>query len=393
MKYLLPLVFSTIASAADWPQWRGVNHDGISKESVITTGTPKILWKAQIGIGFSSFVVADGRVFTMGHADDQDTVFCFDATTGKSMWKHSYPADLGDKYFEGGTTGTPTVDGARVFTLSRWGDVFCFEAATGRIVWSRNIQKDHDIRIPDWGFTGAPLVSGGILLLNASESGIALDKATGKTLWNSPNKDAGYSTPVPFESGGQKLALLGSGRTYTAVEITTGKVAWAHDWRTSYGVNAADAIVHDGHAFISSGYGKGAALLNLATNPPSVVWETKVMRNQMSPSIRIGDHLYGIDGNEGKNAALKCIEWKTGVEKWSYPESGCGSVCVAGDKLVVLSEKGELSIGTASPAGYNPTLRAPVLSGRCWTVPTLSNGRLYCRNSAGDMVCVGVGGK
>ena len=120
---------STSLLATDWPQWRGPDRNGISSEKEWAgqwpQNGPQILWKASVGLGFSSVVVADSRAFTVGHADDKDSVFCFDVTTGKVLWKHSYASDLGDKYFDGGTTGSPTVDAGRVFWLSRWGDAFC----------------------------------------------------------------------------------------------------------------------------------------------------------------------------------------------------------------------------------------------------------------------------
>src|SRR6266550_313517 len=158
------------AWADDWPQWRGPNHNGISSETQWRDhwppGGPPILWKANVGVGFASFSVAKDRVYTTGNSDNRDTVFCFDATTGKEIWSHGYSADLGDKYFEGGTTGTPTVDGDRIFTLSRWGDVFCLDAATGKVVWTRNVQKETHMRIPTWGFAGSPMVFENLLLLN-----------------------------------------------------------------------------------------------------------------------------------------------------------------------------------------------------------------------------------
>ena len=124
-----------LTTADDWAHWRGPARNGISAEkgwsSDWPAAGPPIVWKASVGAGFSSVSVANGRAFTMGNANGQDTVFCQDAKSGKEIWKHNYPAELGDKYFEGGTTGTPTVDGDRVFTLSRWGDAFCFEAASG----------------------------------------------------------------------------------------------------------------------------------------------------------------------------------------------------------------------------------------------------------------------
>lgn len=389
--FLALLLTAPLATAGDWPHWRGPNYDGISTETINATALPKTVWQGAVGIGFSSFSVAGGRAYTMGHEDGQDTIWCLDATTGKKVWSHSYAADLGDKYYEGGTNGTPTVDGNRVFALSRWGDVFCLDAASGKVIWKDNLQQRLDLRIPDWGYSGSPYISGDMLVLNMGEAGIALDKATGKTLWASGNKDAGYSTPYPCQLDGKKCIILGSGRAYTAVELATGKPLWSHDWRTSYGVNAADPILHDGHVFISSGYEKGAALLKLGSGAPSVVWLSKAMRNQMNPSVLIGGHLFGIDGNESKNAVLSCLDWRDGSQKWSFKDAGCGSVTAAGDQLIVLSDKGELMIGKASPSGFQPTIRAQVLNGKCWTIPTLANGRLYCRNAEGAVVCLALG--
>ena len=218
-----------VAPAADWPQWRGPQRTGVSPEKgwreTWPAHGPATAWKAQVGLGFSSVVIAQGRAFTLGHAEGQDTVWCLDAATGKVVWKHSYPAELGDKFYEGGTTGTPTVHGDHVFTLSRWGDVFCFEAANGRILWSKNVQKETGAPIPDWGFTGAPLVHENLVVLNVGDAGLALDPATGKVVWKSANQPAGYSTPLPVQRDGQWLALIGNGTSYVAVRLHDGREA------------------------------------------------------------------------------------------------------------------------------------------------------------------------
>ena len=396
----LPLASCTLfaafsaALAADWPHWRGPDYDGISKETGWRAdwqaGTPKTLWRASVGVGFSSFAVVSNRVFTTGHEDEQDTVFCLDAASGKKAWSHSYPSDLGDKYFEGGTSATPTVSGDRVYHLSRWGDVFCFEAASGKIVWTKNIQKETDARIPDWGYSGSPLVWEDLVILNVGESGVGLAAADGKTVWRSSDKEAGYSTPLPAKIGEKTCVLLGSGRAYIAVDPRSGTRLWDHAWNTSYGVNAADPVVHDGHVFISSGYNKGAALLKPGGGAPEVIWQSREMRNQMNPSVLIGGHLFGIDGNEGGRAALKCVEFMTGKPKWEEKSIGSGSVTAADGKLIVLSEKGELIIADPDTTAFKVISRAKVLDGKCWTLPVLANGRIFCRNAAGDVICLDV---
>jgi outer membrane protein assembly factor BamB len=383
-----------IILADDWPNWRGPKHNGISTEKGWSDAWPKegppIAWKAKVGIGFSSFAVVDGRVFTTGHAEGQDTVFCLDADTGKVVWKHSYPAELGDKYFEGGTSGTPTVAGDRVFTLSRWGDAFCFDAATGKVIWSKNVQKETDAPIPGWGFSGSPIVHENLVLLNVGEAGLALGKATGKIVWESADKDAGYSTPLPIQRDGQWLALVSSGQAYIAVNPATGKEAWRYRWLTEYGVNASDPILDGDRLFISTGYGKGSILLKLGAGEPEQVWKNKALRTQMNPAVLLDGYLYGVDGDTTAKGALKCVEFATGTQKWSQPGVGSGALIVADGKLIVLTDRGELQVVPASPDGFKPTSRAQVLGGKCWTVPVLANGRIYARNARGDVVCVDV---
>lgn len=388
------LLLASPARGDDWPCWRGPSRNGVSAEAGWApwgAGGPRIVWKAKAGVGFSSFVVAKGRVFTVGYADDADTVVCLDAESGKTLWQHTYPSELGAKFFEGGTTGTPTVDGDRVYTLSRWGDAFCLDAATGKVVWSTNIQKEHNVRVPGWGFGGAPLVYENVLLLNAGDAGLGLDKATGKLLWQSANKDAGYSTPLPARFGPETLAILGSAQSYVAVNPLTGKEAWRVRWVTQYGVNAADPIVDGDRVFVSSGYGKGAGLFRVAVPQPTEVWKSKALRTQMNAAVLFDGHLYGADGDTtDQQAPLKCVELGTGAEKWAHPGFGTGTVIVADGKLITLSARGELSVAPATPAGYKPVAKAQVLGGKCWTAPVLSDGRIYCRNWQGQIVCVDV---
>jgi outer membrane protein assembly factor BamB len=382
------------ANAADWPCWRGPSHDGVSAETGWLDrwpdGGPRVLWKASVGTGFSSFAVAGGRVYTIGNEDNTDTVFCLDAATGKTLWSHAYPSDLGDKFFEGGPTSTPTVDGERVYTIGRWGDAFCFEAATGKVVWSKNVCQETGLPAPGWGLAGSPVVHGDLLLLNAGDGGLALEKATGKVAWKSAAKEPGYSTPLVVRFGDAERMLLGSGKSYVAVDPKTGAEAWRVKWVTQYGCNAADPVVDGGRVFLSTGYGKGAALLKPGAGEPEVVWQGKVMRTQMNPCVLVGGFLFGADGDAGQKGSLKCVELATGTEKWAKEGFGPGAVTVADGRLIALSEKGELSVAPASPEGFQPTARAQVLGGKCWTVPVLANGRICCRNAAGDVVCLDV---
>jgi len=395
------LVALTLCSAAsagdDWPWWRGPNRDGISAEKGWLdrwpADGPPVAWKASVGTGFATVSVSRGRLYTMGHEDEKDIVTCLDAATGAAVWSHRYDEDIDANLFEGGPTATPTVSGDRVYTLSRHGEVLCMDAATGKVVWSRNIQKETGIQVPSWGYSGSPFVHEGVLLLNVGESGVALDAATGKRLWASSNVEAGYSTPLPFRHQGESYAIFSSGEAYIAAHVRTGKELWRVPWVTRFGVNAADPVFVGDRLFISSGYGKGATLVKLGGGAPESLWENMHLRNQFNCSVLLEGSAYGIDGNTTDRATLRCLDLKSGEVRWTEEGVGTGAVTAADGKLIVLSATGELIIAPASPKGFEPTARAQVLRGKCWTVPVLANGRIYCRNAAGDLVCLDVRAK
>ena len=379
--------------AADWPHWRGPDHNGISKEtnwkSEWPADGPPVLWKANAGTGFASFSVAGGRVYTTGFASEEDSVFCLDAATGKEIWRHSYPSELGDKFYEGGTSATPTVADGKVYQLSRWGDAMCLDAATGKVVWSKNVATENNMPTPDWGFAGSPFVQGDLVILSIGEHGIALSKSDGAVKWKSAAKPAGYSTPYPMPGKPGEIILC-SDKAYFGVDAASGKMLWQYQWKTQYGVNAADPIVFDGQVFISSGYKKGATLIKLGGSAPEKVWENKVMRSQFNSCVLVDGYLYGPDGNDGDKGPLKCIELKTGDVKWQHPAFGVGGVTVADGKLIALSARGELMVAPVSAEKFAPISTAQVLGGRCWTTPVLANGNIYCRNATGDIVCLNV---
>ena len=294
---IIPL--GSTAYSADWPIWSGPDHNGISSVSGWLDhwpdGRPKVAWKASVGTGFSGFCVAAGRVYTAGNADNTDTFFCFDAESGKPLWKYSYPADLGDKYFEGGPTATAAAEGGHSYFCSRWGDVFCFEAATGKVIWQTNIHTETGCRIPDWGFAGSPLLFKDRVVLNICEAGVALDKATGKIIWKSGRKESGYSTPLPVEFNGQPLALFANYDSYLAVNLETGKQLWHVRWLTQGGINVADPLVSGDKFLISSGYGKGSQLLQMTDADPTVIWKNREPRHPHQPRraarpLRLPEH-------------------------------------------------------------------------------------------------------
>ena len=383
-------------SAADWPRFRGPNLDGLSKEtnwsSTALNGDPKILWRAKIGTGFSSFAVADGRVFTSGNTTNLETLFCFAADTGKELWKSSYPEPLDPHNYDGGPSATPTVEGDTVFQISRKGWLLAADAATGAIRWQTNAAVATGAGIPQWGFSGSPLVYGDLLVVNVGTHGSAFNRTDGTLVWTTGTNASGYTTPLPFELRGKKgLALFGA-KELAAVEPLTGELQWSYPWKALYDINAADPVFHGSTMFITSGPGQGGALIDLSSGEPKQVWLNRNMDAQFAPPILINGHLYGISGASGKSAenGLACVELATGKLMWKEKSVKFGALSAAGDKLIIIGETGELVVAEANPNKFVAVARAQVLGGRCWTTPVLSRGLVYVRNSRGDVACVDV---
>lgn len=375
------------AYGADWPHWRGNDYDGISKEADFNPAAlnaPKILWKAEVGIGYSAVSVADGRAYTMGNVNkNTDVVFCFDAVSGEPKWKYEYSEPLEPKYYEGGCSATPTVAGGKVYTISKSGKVFCLDAATGTVVW----QKKLDYKAPSWGFAGSAVVLEEKCVFNVGASGIALNKDTGEFIWKSDNRESGYATPVPFEYKGTACVAIFGFNSVMAVQKSDGKLLWSYPWKMSPEVNAADPIIWNEQVFLTSGYGRGCGLADVSGAEPAKVYENKNMESQMSGPVLIDGHLYGIDDKQ-----LVCLDWKTGEQKWVEKAPGKGAVSAVGNKLLVMHESGKLSIAEASPEGYKELAAAKIVEGKGWTMPIYANGRIYVRdmvkNKPGTLVCI-----
>ncbi|MGV3771367.1 MAG: PQQ-binding-like beta-propeller repeat protein [Verrucomicrobiales bacterium] len=391
---LLLLGVNQVVQAEDWPRWRGPALNGISTETEWThqwpNETPKQLWKAKVGIGFSSMALSKGKVYTMGNKDEIDTVYCLDAETGKEVWKQSYPCPLDATYYEGGPGSTPTVDGDKVYTLSKRGHLYCFQAADGKIIWQKDLIKEQGIAKPRWGFAGSPLVVGSRLLVNVGKQGTCLEKSTGKILWGGDKGLTGYSTPIPLVANGKTNILIFSAKALIAVALADGEKLWEFPWETGWDINAADPIVIGSKVFLSS-FDRGCALIETAFGKGEVLWENQEMGNHFNSCIVIGNAIYGMNGNSDKpQRDFRSLDLQTGKVNWKQEGFGLGSLMAADHKLIILSDKGELVIAKASPEAFTELARSQVLGGKCWTVPVLANGRIYCRNAEGTLVCIDV---
>jgi outer membrane protein assembly factor BamB len=383
-------------AGADWPRYLGPQGTGVSNETgwsaEFPEAGPKKLWSAKIGTGFCSIAIAGGKAYTMGHTDGNDTVFCFDAATGNEIWKHTYPCEIVDNLHEGGPAATPTVEGNRVYTCSKEGHVFALDATTGDVVWKAELQPLLEVEMPTWGFSSSPTIVGNAIYLDAGRA-VALDKNSGEVLWKTETAfKAGYGSVTPFDHKGEKLVALLNNEFLLILRAKDGSEIARQAWETSFDTSACTPFVLGDTIFVSTGYGKGAGLFRLVEGKLELVYENKSMRNHMNNSIFHKGHLYGVDGqsNQSRTCKLVCMDYETGEVKWEERGLGCGALIIVDGKLIVLSDKGTLVIAPATPEGFKPTAKAEVLTGKCWTTPALSHGRIYARNAEGDLVCLDV---
>ena len=301
------------------------------------------------------------------------------------LWTYAYEAPLSPDSYEGGPSATPTVAGGRVYTLSKRGVAYCLDARNGAVVWQCDMVAKHGMRAPTWGFAGSPYIHGDLVIYNVGTHGLALRAADGTLAWQTGTGRPGYSTAVPFDAEGQQLLLLMGEKTFAAVEPETGNVMWEYPWVTANQANIPDPVVDGNRIFISTGYQKGSALFEVVAGQVTQLWFQKNMQTWLNSAVLWEGYLYGPNDN-GK--ALTCVECSTGRIVWTKTGFGNGSVMLANGKLIFLSESGVLSIVAASPAGYRETGRGQILTGRCWSVPVLADGKIYARSAAGTLVCV-----
>ncbi len=390
----LPLALAglvVIGTASDdgdensWPQWRGPQRNGLSVEkNWVAEGKEESLWEMEVGLGYSSVSIANGLLYTMGYDAEAglDVIWCLDAVTGEEVWAHPYKSKIWAQAHRGGTLNTPSIDGDVVYTLNREGNLFCFKAKTGKVLWHRQLKEELDLGYPTWGFSGSPLVLEDELLINVGPI-LSLDKKTGEVKWTSKDYGHAYSTPTAFELDGKPALAVLNGDSLGIIERLQGQELYTYPWTGGRGINASSPIVIEDAVFISSSKKGGGALLAFGEGELIPVWESRAMATQLSGCVLMDGHLYGFNGS-----ILKCID-VMGEEKWSQRGIGNGAIMGAPGRLIAMSSKGELIVAEATPEEYRELSRVKLFTngGVYWTKPLLLNGLIYCRSSAGTLVC------
>ncbi len=383
-------------AALDWPQWLGPDRDGVSGETDLLLQWPddglRVLWRQPLGKGFSAVSVADGRLFTMvADSTGGEFAVCLDASNGKELWRLRTGGYYKETQGGDGPRSTPTVDGETVYVLGAEGLLFAVRASTGETLWQKDLAQEFGSEIPKWGFSTSPLIEGQLLLVEAGgvdgnmlvdmvidrkadATAVALDKKTGRTLWTALDDKMSYSSPIAYTVDGARQIAFINAYALVGLAVDDGEELWRFPWKTRWDVSAATPLFMPPDRIFISSENKGA-VVRVRANGVDEVWQNSKLKNHFGTSIHIDGHLYGFD-----SSILKCIDASNGEERWKARGYAKGTLISAAGHLIVLGEQGNLGLVEATSTEFVERANVPLMKGRCWTVPSLSDGVLYVRD-------------
>lgn len=413
---------AALAHAADWPQYRGPNLDGSTAETIATkwpAGGPKPVWKVASLNGFSSFSVAGGKAFTQVVRDAdgaaREVAVALDAATGKEVW--ALPVGGTAYGHQGGNEGapdnkggdgprsTPTVVGGKVYVMSSDLALFCLDANSGKQLWTHDLMKEFAGRNITWKNAASPLVDGNLVYVAGGGPGqslLAFNKDSGAVVWKSQDEKITHSTPVVATIHGVKQVVYFCQSGLVSVDVKDGKLLWKRPFKFAVST-AMTPIVAGDLVFCSAGYGVGGGAARISKDASGFkaeeIWFVAghagpdAVANHWSTPVYKDGHLYGMfQFKEYGSGSMKCVELATGKVKWSKPGFGPGNVVLVGGNVLALSDAGELVVAEAAPGAYKEVSRAKVITGKCWSTPVVSNGRIYVRSTK-EAACLDVSGK
>ena len=378
------------SSSVDWPQWRGPDRNGISKETGLLSQWPRsgppVAWSAaMLGAGYGSISVQGDRVYVQGMRNRQSVVSTLNRADGKQVWVRIL-GPAGDNDRGPGPRSTPTIDGDRVYALSETGDLACLRVADGSVIWQRNILKDFRGSNPYWLLSESPLIDGNLVIVTPGGRGagvVALDKMSGMTVWTSKDLSdgAGYASPIVADVGGVRTIMTFTADAGVGVRASDGKLMWRNSTAANGTANIATPVYSDGKVFFTSSYGAGAALLGLRAAGNEVraqeIYSTRDMKNHHGGVVLVNGYIYGFN-----DSILTCLEFASGKMVWRDRSVGKGAISYADGHLYILSEDNIVGLVEATPAGYREKGRFSIADQGLpsWAHPVVSGGRLYIRN-------------
>ena len=371
-----------------WTNYRGPNRDGRYEELPVITSWPAggltPIWKQPIGVGYASFTIADGSAYTIEQRRRQEVVSAYDLNTGRELWIQGWNAEYNDSTGDG-PRSTPTWDEGRLYALGATGELRCLDARTGKVIWGKNILSENGASNLPWAMAASPLiVDDKVIVLPGGSPGksvVAYNKMTGAPVWKSLDDRQAYVSPMLVTLSGRRQILVVSSGRAVGLAPENGSLLWSYTWDTDMGINASQPIIVSGNRFfISSGYGKGAALVEVSGSGNSfsarTIWENINMKNKFNSSVLHQGHVYGLD--EG---ILSCVDVNTGERKWKGGRYGYGQLVFAGGNLIVITDTGELVLVKATPGQFTELARFQALEGKTWNYPAIAAGRLLVRNA------------
>ncbi len=377
--------------AQDWPQFLGPTrngtYSGVQLADTWPAGGPARLWQRPVGAGFAGPAVVGDRVILFHRVGASEVVEALSVESGATLWRYDYTTTYRDDFgFDEGPRSVPVVADGRVYVFGAQGQLHAVDLETGEGVWSLDTHERYAVAKGFFGAAGSPLVEDGRLIANVGgrRGGIvAFDARTGAELWTATTDEASYSSPVGATFGGRRHALFFTRNGLVGLDPESGAVLFERRWRSRLGasVNAATPLVVGERIFISSSYGTGAALFRVEGSALVEEWAgDDSMTNHYATAVVRDGVLYGYHGRQEYGPSLRAVDLRTGEVRWSEERFGAGSITLAGGRLVILRESGELLLAEASPDGFRPLAAAAILPGVVRAYPALADGRLYARN-------------
>ena len=374
----------------DWPQLRGPERDGVSKDTGLLkqwpSSGPRQTWSISgLGEGYGTIAIKGDRILVQGTRGDASVVFCLNRADGKTVWSAALGAKVNEE-MGNGPRSTPTVDDNRVYILTENGDLACLNARDGSPVWRKNILKEFGGSNPRWLISESPLVDGDRLIVTPGGRGagiVALDKLTGKEVWRSKDLSdgAGYASCIAADIGGVRTIMNFTARAAVSVRASDGKLMWRHSSPANGVANCSTPVFNDNKVFFSSAYDTGGALLGLSAQSGEVkaqeLYFTRDVKNRHGGMVLVNGYLYGFS-----EPLLTCIEFATGKKMWATRSVGKGSLTYADGMLYLLSEQNVVGLAEANPNAYVEKSRfsIPDQGKNSWAYPVVIGGKLYIRN-------------